>query len=143
MELWVYTRRQGAFTLVAESAGEQGSSEQAEDVRGLKTYPDQAKIVGFLVAEARRSKGHIITIDVLPQARRFGVGSQLMSTAESRLITSKCDSVVLETAVDNTSALSFYKRHQYFVCKTLPRYYSNGVDAFVLKKDLLTSTSTS
>jgi ribosomal protein S18 acetylase RimI-like enzyme len=45
--------------------------------------------------------------------------------------------VVLETAVDNTAAVSFYKRHRYNVIKTLPRYYSNGVDAFVMKKDLL------
>jgi ribosomal protein S18 acetylase RimI-like enzyme len=44
--------------------------------------------------------------------------------------------VALETAVDNISALSFYKRHGYNVLRTWPRYYSNGVDALVMKKDL-------
>ena len=44
--------------------------------------------------------------------------------------------VGLETAVDNISALAFYKRHGYSVIRTWPRYYSNGVDALVLKKDL-------
>jgi ribosomal protein S18 acetylase RimI-like enzyme len=38
--------------------------------------------------------------------------------------------------VDNISALSFYKRHGYSVISTSPRYYSNGVDALVLEKDL-------
>jgi ribosomal protein S18 acetylase RimI-like enzyme len=38
--------------------------------------------------------------------------------------------------VDNQNALSFYKRHGYSVIRTWPRYYSNGVDALVLKKDL-------
>jgi ribosomal protein S18 acetylase RimI-like enzyme len=44
--------------------------------------------------------------------------------------------VGLETAVDNLGALSFYKRHGYHVIRTWPRYYSNGVDALVMKKDL-------
>jgi ribosomal protein S18 acetylase RimI-like enzyme len=42
----------------------------------------------------------------------------------------------LETAVDNVPALSFYKRHGYDVIRTWPRYYSNGVDALLLEKDL-------
>ena len=42
----------------------------------------------------------------------------------------------LETAVDNLAALSFYKRHGYNVIRTWPRYYSNGVDALVMKKEL-------
>ena len=67
----------------------------------------------------------------------MGIGSQLLRIAEDRLRDAGCRSVILETAVDNRVALSFYKRHHYTVLKTLPRYYSNGVDAFVLKKDLL------
>ena len=42
----------------------------------------------------------------------------------------------LETAVDNVAALSFYKRHGYSVVRTWPRYYSNGVDALVMRKEL-------
>ena len=61
----------------------------------------------------------------------------MLQAAEERLRALHCQSVILETAVDNRAALSFYKRHHYTVIKTLPRYYSNGVDAFVLKKDLL------
>ena len=54
----------------------------------------------------------------------------------SRLQASGASAVGLETAVDNVSALSFSKRHGYNVIKTWPRYYSNGVDALVLKKEL-------
>jgi len=93
--------------------------------------------VGFIVAEAARVTGHIITIDVLEEARRSGLGSRLMAAAEERLRAQGCRAVSLETAVDNAAALAFYKKHHYFLVKTLPRYYSTGVDAFVLKKDLL------
>jgi ribosomal protein S18 acetylase RimI-like enzyme len=94
--------------------------------------------LGFIVAQAnRRGIGHILTIDVPPTSRRVGVGSRLLARAEERLRASSCHSVVLETAVDNAPALAFYKRHRYCVVKTIPRYYSNGVDAFVLEKELL------
>ena len=123
VELAAYIRLRGAFTMVAVDDSE-------------------VKILGFIVAQAnRRGVGHILTIDVPPASRRFGVGSKLLATAEERLGAASCHCVVLETAVDNAAALAFYKRHQYSVVKSIPRYYSNGVDAFVLEKDLLSGTS--
>ena len=45
----------------------------------------------------------------------------------------------LETSVNNASALAFYKRHAYLVIKSIPRYYPDGLDAFVLEKNLLSA----
>jgi [ribosomal protein S18]-alanine N-acetyltransferase len=115
-ELKAYIRHRGGFTLVAVDA-------------------DRDKTQGFIVAHTG-PVGHIVTIDVDPNARRTGLGSALLSAAEERLRVSGSGSVGLETAVDNVSALAFYKRHGYNVVRTWPRYYSNGVDALVLKKDL-------
>ena len=122
-ELGIYVSRRNAFTLIA----------QASDPNDV----DQ-KILGFLVAEAgRRRVGHIITIDVLSGARKEGLGSSLLETAEMRMQSVGCRAIYLETAVDNAAAIAFYKRHGYDVIKTVPRYYSNGVDALVLEKNLL------
>jgi ribosomal-protein-alanine N-acetyltransferase len=134
-ELRFYMRRPAAFTLIAASE----TSRDPADSAPAKTAPlPGGAIAGFIVAEAAaRARGHIITIDVIAAARRFGVGSLLLRSAEDRLITTGCRSVELETAVDNLSALSFYKRHGYSVIKTFPRYYSNGVDALVLEKTLV------
>jgi len=115
-ELKVYVRRRGAFTLVA-------------------TNPDKDEIAGFVVAHGGLT-GHIITIDVITAARRSGVGSQLLEAAENRLREEGSKAVGLETAVDNAPALAFYKRHGYHVVTTWPRYYSNGVDALLLSKNL-------
>jgi ribosomal protein S18 acetylase RimI-like enzyme len=133
LELAVYMRRPGSFTLVAETIP--NHNHQAEPIQMTSTAAPA--ILGFIVAQAqRRAQGHIITIDVVEQARRSGVGSKLLAAAEVRLQAARCEVVHLETAVDNVPALAFYKRHGYYLEKTVPRYYSNGVDAFLLKKDL-------
>ena len=101
----------------------------------VATDKTQGEAQGFIVVQTGRT-GHVITIDVSPKARRSGVGSLLINAAEERLRASGAHAVGLETAVDNVAALSFYKRHGYSVVRTWPRYYSNGVDALVLKKQL-------
>src|SRR5262252_7413261 len=77
-ELEFYIRRPRAITLVADAEG---------------------AIVGFIVADRdRRGDGHIITIDVLPGARRAGLGSTLIEAAEQQLSASGAKRVYLETA---------------------------------------------
>lgn len=128
-ELRSYIRRPWAFTIVAE-----------EQVAETSESPTVNAILGFLVGErAARGTGHIITIDVRQSGRRHGIGSALLHAAEERLRSSNCAAVRLETSVDNVAALSFYKRHGYHVIRTIPRYYSNGIDALLLEKNLPTS----
>jgi ribosomal protein S18 acetylase RimI-like enzyme len=128
-ELSTYINLPQALTLVAESS-------QADHGPG--------RILGFVVAATRRDRsGHIITIDVLPEVQRSGLGSKLLTSAEEHLVAAGCRRVSLETAVDNHSALLFYKHHGYSLVRTIPHYYSNGVDALVLQKDLLSSARAS
>jgi ribosomal-protein-alanine N-acetyltransferase len=127
-ELRTYMGRARAFTLVAETPDAQDSREE--------------KILGFLVGESSwRAVGHVITIDVRREFRRYRVGSRLLGAAELRFRSRRCRLVRLETAVDNLAALAFYKRHGYDVVHTIPGYYANGVDALVLEKDLLSPAS--
>ena len=115
-ELRWYMRRSRAFTLIAK------------DVRD---------VAGFIVAESDPSgAGHILTLDVLPASRRAKVGSRLLAAAEQRLIKEGCNAVLLETSVDNSAAISFYKRHGYAILETIPRYYMDSVDALVMGKKL-------
>jgi len=115
-ELAFYIARKRGFTMVAELDG---------------------KIAGFVVVDRyRHGQGHVITIDVRPEARRSGLGSRLMTAAEERLRSLGCSVVLLEAAVDNTAAIAFYKRHGYSIIQTIPRYYLDSIDALVLAKDL-------
>ncbi len=136
-ELRYYIQRRGSFTLLAlQPATAAVNNGGAGPVKQTSAGSPNGAIAGFIVAELERGSGHIVTIDVLGPARRMGVGSLLLRSAEDRLRAAGCRLVDLETAVDNVSALSFYKRHGYSVLRTWPRYYSNGVDALVLQKAL-------
>src|SRR5262249_39309681 len=132
-ELKSYISRSNAFTLVAE----EDSSVKRPDPGEFSSGLGGSHIVGFLVGEwTPRGRGHIITIDVPAPARRHRGGSGLLTPAEEQVRSWKCSAIRLETAVDNVAALSFYKRHGYDVIRTVPRYYSNGLDALLLEKDL-------
>ena len=115
VELAYYVNRRGAITLIGERDG---------------------AIAGFLVADFRRGRGQIVTIDVLPAARRSGLGSKLITAAEDHLRAAGCSTISLETAVDNQAALAFYKRHGYSVVGTIPRYYQASLDALRMEKQL-------
>ena len=129
-ELAFYMRRPGAFTLVAEADGAEAGTNGGS----------AGRILGFIVAEAgRKTKtktGHIITLDVVPQTRRSGIGSALLNAAEEQLLQAGAATVELETAVNNMAAIRFYKQMGYFVEKTVPGYYSSGLDALVMGKEL-------
>jgi len=114
-----YMHRPGSFTLVAERDSEKGQG-----------------ILGFIVAETRRYSGHIITIDVIAEARRAGVGSALLREAEEQLVRTGAAAVALETPVNNAAAIRFYKQKGYFVERTVAGYYSNQLDALVMTKEL-------
>jgi [ribosomal protein S18]-alanine N-acetyltransferase len=115
-ELASYMQSPGAFTLVAEG--------------------EPAAVLGFIVAKARRRSGHIITIDVVAEARRLGVGSELLAAAEKQLREAGAKAIALETAVNNDAAIRFYKEKGYFVEKTVRGYYSGQLDALVMVKEL-------
>ncbi|HET7186344.1 MAG TPA: N-acetyltransferase [Terriglobales bacterium] len=124
-ELAYYMKMRGAFTIVAVK------SASAAEVRGGKG------VVGFVVGQIlARGLGHVVTIDVMPEVRRAGLGTLLMNECEARLRAAGCRAVYLESAVDNEPALRFYKLHGYSVLKTIPRYYMNTIDALMLGKNL-------
>lgn len=146
-ELAFYMRRPGSFTLVATTVATSmvDAGDCAVPANGRTSIPDFGiagfvGIVGFVVAEARRKAGHIITIDVIAEVRRAGVGSALLHAAEEQLLQAGAVAVALETPVNNADAIRFYRQKGYFVEKTVAAYYSNQMDALVMTKELAVST---
>ncbi len=99
--------------------------------------PPRASIAGFVTFHfQRQGYGHIITIDVHPDARRHRLGTQLINAACERLRKMTAFMVVLEVAVNNHSALAFYEKHGFKRVKVLERYYSRDVDGIFMTKRL-------
>lgn len=92
---------------------------------------------GFIIAHPARGKaGRILTLDIVPAARRMGLATLLMHECEHRLRSFGCNEVYLETAVNNEPALRLYRKLGYQILRTLPDYYAISLDAFLMGKSL-------
>lgn len=98
---------------------------------------ENERISGFILGHSDpRGFGHVVTLDVESESRRSGLGSTLMQSLEERFRANGCKSVLLEVAVDNHTALTFYKKHGYSAIKTLRRYYPGDLDGLLMGKRL-------
>jgi ribosomal-protein-alanine N-acetyltransferase len=158
MELTGFITRRNAITRVAEHATPQSepASEITQTGQGANTQerekssqaaksleaakPDRREanpLLGFAIAHPYRKSGRILTLDIVPEARRHGLASRLMEDCEARLRQRGCSEVYLETAVDNQPALKLYHKLGYQILRTLPGYYhAYGLDAFLMGKAL-------
>lgn len=129
MELNGFIMKRNAITLV----GEFSIDETANDAPSTTE-----RVAGFVVAHpVRRKYARIITLDILPEARRRGLATSLMRACEERLRSLGCTEVYLEVAVNNEPGIRLYRKLGYEILRTIPDYYSShSLDAFQMGKRL-------
>lgn len=119
-ELQYFLRYPGNLTVVAEDG--------------------TGRIVGFAIAGKQLRKGAIlgrlITIDVDPGQRRRGIGHTLLEETERQLRDAGATGLLLEVAVDNVTAQSFYEQHGFAGTGRIRGYYLGRIDALVMEKQL-------
>lgn len=94
---------------------------------------------GFALALDLREECEILSLGVLPERRREGIGSTLLDSvcSEGRVRGAEC--IVLEVAVDNCAALSLYAGRGFVPIGHRGNYYrqaSRRGDALVLRRAL-------
>ncbi len=88
---------------------------------------------GFVLARVAADEAEILTLAVVPAARRRGLGAALMrgAMAEARARGAAC--LHLEVAAGNQAALALYRALGCAEAGRRPRYYEDGQDALVLR----------
>ena len=82
-------------------------------------------------------KGHIVSVAVMPEYRNMGIGCSLVQQALSAMPTRQVDECYLEVRVNNYPAINLYKKLGFEVARTIPRYYFDASDAYVMVKPLI------
>ena len=116
-ELNYYLRHPKSFTVVAE---------HAKEIAGFCT--------GQSYLQEGKAAGRIITIDVLPAARRQGAGRMLFHAVEEHFRAKGAASMQLEVAIDNIPAQDFYRVMGYERIGRISGYYNGRLDAVVMGK---------
>jgi ribosomal-protein-alanine N-acetyltransferase len=93
-------------------------------------------LAGFILALDLRKECEILSLGVLPERRREGIGSTLLDSvcSEGRMRGAEC--IVLEVAVDNSAALALYTGRGFMPVGHRRNYYqqaSRRVDALILQ----------
>lgn len=81
-------------------------------------------------------RGHVISIAVLPEHQRKGIGSALMNEAMAGMKVHKAKECYLEVRVTNTPAVNLYKKLGFEAARVGHNYYADGEDAYIMSLKL-------
>jgi [ribosomal protein S18]-alanine N-acetyltransferase len=81
-------------------------------------------------------EAEILTFGVVPEARRRGHGGSLLREAIGAARAKGAGAMFLEVAAGNAPALALYAREGFAEVGRRRRYYSDGADALVLKREV-------
>jgi ribosomal-protein-alanine N-acetyltransferase len=78
----------------------------------------------------------VISIAVLPEYQRDGVGYALMEEAMRSMLLHNAKECFLEVRASNTPAVKLYKKMEFEIRRTLRGYYADGEDAYIMARKL-------
>ncbi|MEM2142906.1 MAG: ribosomal protein S18-alanine N-acetyltransferase [Candidatus Thorarchaeota archaeon] len=101
------------------------------------------RIAGYIMCRVERGlsdlhipikKGHIVSVAVLPHARRHGLGTALVRTAMAELKGYGVKEYILEVRRSNEGAISVYESLGFEIRRVLKGYYRDGEDGYLMAR---------
>jgi len=88
---------------------------------------------GMILARAAADEMEVLTLAVIPAARRRGIATGLLEAAMTWARSQGARAAFLEVGVANAAAQSLYARAGFAPTGRRRRYYSDGSDALILR----------
>jgi len=93
------------------------------------------RLLGFVLLRRAADEAEVLSLGVAPEARRLGLGLRLLAQGLAWLPASTTQ-LFLEVAHDNAAALALYRSLGFRPVGRRAKYYTDGKDALVLRRDL-------
>jgi ribosomal-protein-alanine N-acetyltransferase len=91
---------------------------------------------GFVLARVAADEAEILTLAVVPEARRAGLGGTLLAEAMAAAALRGAGTMFLEVSESNRPARALYGAAGFAEVGRRRRYYADGSDALVLRRGL-------
>jgi len=100
------------------------------------------KIIGYIMCRiesgflgfSQMKRGHVISIAVLPEYRRRGIGETLLREALQAMTNYyNIKECYLEVRVSNSPAINLYKKIGFKIERTIRGYYADGENAYLMR----------
>ena len=108
--------------LVAEIRGKHVGYIMCKTEYGFSNF----KKLGFV------KKGHVVSVSVLDNFRRRGIGKALVEEAILGVKSRKCDELYLEVRCSNNEAVQLYEKMGFLIKQRLNTYYRDGESAYLM-----------
>jgi len=93
----------------------------------------EGRVVGFMIYELNKSQLHVLNFAVRPDARRRGVGMQMIEKLVGKLSQQRRTRVTLEVRETNLAAQVFFRNAGFLAVSVLRDYYDDTTeDAYVM-----------
>ena len=97
---------------------------------------EEGKILGYGCLRVLFETADVDNIAVDESERGKGYGEILLTLMETRAAAMGATECLLEVRVSNAPAISLYQKHGFQTISVRKKYYENGEDALVMRKEL-------
>ncbi|MGI0040470.1 MAG: ribosomal protein S18-alanine N-acetyltransferase [Nitrosopumilaceae archaeon] len=77
-------------------------------------------------------KGHVVSVAVLEEQRKKGIGRSLVEEAIAGTKIKKADELYLEVRCSNNEAVKLYEKIGFIIKQRIKSYYRDGEDAYLM-----------